>query len=133
MPKVFNVTAVCIPEKHYMVNIEERLKEIKVLVDGENYFTINQARQYGKTTTLRALEKYLKKDYNIIFMDFQTFGSAEFQDENIFSLSFADLFLDLFKNIEMSISEELGKAINELQLQINCRNSFFTLNALLED
>ena len=130
MPKVFNVTAVCIPEKHYMVNIEERLKEIKVLVDGENYFTINQARQYGKTTTLRALEKYLKKDYNIIFMDFQTFGSAEFQDENIFSLSFADLFLDLFKNIEMSISEELRKAINELQLQINCRNSFFTLDAL---
>lgn len=130
MPKVFNVTAVCIPEKHYMVNMEERLKAIKVLVDGENYFIINQARQYGKTTTLRALEKYLKKDYYIISMDFQTFSSAEFKDENTFSLSFADLFVDLLKRTSINISEELGKVINELQLQINSRNNFFTLNVL---
>lgn len=28
MAKTFNTTAVCIPEKHYMVNIEKRLYEI---------------------------------------------------------------------------------------------------------
>ncbi len=33
MSKEFNVTAVCRPEEHYMVNIEGRLKEIKSLVD----------------------------------------------------------------------------------------------------
>ncbi len=54
MPKVFNTTGLCVPEKHYMVNIDKRLRDIKVLVDEENYFTINKARQYGKTTTLRA-------------------------------------------------------------------------------
>ena len=48
--KVFNTTAVCIPEKHYMVDLSERVKEIKQLVDDGKYFTINRARQYGKTT-----------------------------------------------------------------------------------
>lgn len=61
MSKEFNVTAVCIPEEHYMVNIDGRLKEIKSLVDASKYFTINRARQYGKTTTLMALEDYLQK------------------------------------------------------------------------
>ena len=59
MGKVFNTTAVCIPEKHYMVDITERLNQIKALVDEGKYFTINRARQYGKTTTLLALKKML--------------------------------------------------------------------------
>ena len=45
--KVFNTTAVCIPEKHYMVDLSERVNEIKKLVDDGKYFTINRARQYG--------------------------------------------------------------------------------------
>lgn len=31
--KQFNTTAVCIPEKHYMVDLSERVKEIKELVN----------------------------------------------------------------------------------------------------
>ena len=46
MAKIFNVAAVCIPEKHYMVNLDERLKKIKTMVDAGDYFTINRARQY---------------------------------------------------------------------------------------
>lgn len=37
MAKIFNTTAVCIPEKHYMVNIDKRIENIKNLVDRENY------------------------------------------------------------------------------------------------
>lgn len=62
VPKVYNTTAVCIPKEHYMVNLDERLKKIKVFVDAGKYFTINRARQYGKTTTLRALYLYLQGD-----------------------------------------------------------------------
>lgn len=47
--KVFNTTVVCIPEKHYMVNIDERVRWISALVYGGKYVTINRARQYGKT------------------------------------------------------------------------------------
>ena len=57
--KIFNTEAVCIPEKHYMVDISRRLEKIKVFIDREQYFTMNRARQYGKTTTLRALRRYL--------------------------------------------------------------------------
>ena len=49
--KHFNTTAVCIPSKHYMVDLSERIKEIEKLVDDGKYFAINRARQYGKTTT----------------------------------------------------------------------------------
>ena len=58
--KEFNTTAVCIPSKHYMVDLSERVKEIRKLVDDGKYFTINRARQYGKTTTIDALCKALQ-------------------------------------------------------------------------
>ena len=51
----FNTTAVCIPSKHYMVDIIDKVNEIRKMVDAGKYFTINRARQYGKTTTLLAL------------------------------------------------------------------------------
>ena len=92
MAKFFNVTAVCKPEKNYMVDLSGRLKSIKQLVDDGKYFSIIKARQYGKTTILRALANYLRKDYIVVFMDFQTFGSEEFANENIFSLAFATSF-----------------------------------------
>jgi len=52
MVKYFNTTGLCFPRKHYMVNIDNKLREIKKLIDRENYFVINRPRQYGKTTTL---------------------------------------------------------------------------------
>ena len=64
--KEFNTTAVCIPSKHYMVDISERVKQIKELVDDGKYFTINRARQYGKTTTLSALKHFLDTDYIVM-------------------------------------------------------------------
>ncbi len=51
--KTFNTTAVCIPTKHYMVDLTERVVEIKKLVDSGKYFTINRARQYGKRYMLQ--------------------------------------------------------------------------------
>ena len=92
--KVFNTTANCVPEENYMVDIGERLKEIKKMVDEKKYFTINRARQYGKTTTLKALEEYLKHDYIVVSLDFQDIGNDGFQNENEFSKSFAVLFTD---------------------------------------
>ena len=65
MAKTFNITADCKPDKHYMVNLNTRLAAIKKMVDAGAYFTINRARQYGKTTTLRALNQYLKDDYYV--------------------------------------------------------------------
>lgn len=44
--KEFNTTGLCIPSKHYMVDLSERVAEIRKLVDAGKYFTINRARLF---------------------------------------------------------------------------------------
>lgn len=70
MSRTFNITADCKPSLHYMVDITDRLEQIKKMIDAGQYFTINRARQYGKTTILRALAKYLVQDYVVVSLDF---------------------------------------------------------------
>ena len=53
-----------------MVNLESRLIKIKNLVDNGKYFSINRARQYGKTTTLDALTDYMQNEYLVVYLDF---------------------------------------------------------------
>lgn len=65
MAKIFNVNGVCMPAKHYMVDLQTRLEEIKMMVDAGPYFTIHKARQYGKTTILRALANYLSRNIRL--------------------------------------------------------------------
>ena len=85
--KTFTTTGVCTKENNYMVDISDRLVKMKAMIDSGNYFTINRARQYGKTTTLHALADYLKEDYFVISMDFQMqMSNAKFRNENVFSL-----------------------------------------------
>ena len=50
--KEFNTTAICVPELHYMVDTTEKMQQIEKLIAQGNYFTINRARQYGKTTMM---------------------------------------------------------------------------------
>lgn len=97
MRKEFNVTGLCVPKKHYMVDLSKRLVQMKKMIDKGNYFVINRARQYGKTTTLAALAEYLKDEYRVIFMDFQTIGNAMYENEDSFSRAFAACFLEEFQ------------------------------------
>lgn len=105
MKKEFNVTGLCVPRKHYMVHLENRLIQTKKLVDKGAYFTIHRARQYGKTTLLHALESFLKPDYLVINIDFQKLAAYNFENENLFSLTFASCFLgELDRNTESDLS-----------------------------
>ena len=92
--KSFNTTAVCIPSKHYMVDITDRVKEIKKLVDEGEYFTINRARQYGKTTTLRALKQILTNEYDVLSLSFDGITHANFETE----MTFVKAFCRMLKN-----------------------------------
>lgn len=82
--KIFNVNGVCRPDRHYMVELRSRLAEIKKMIDAGEYFAINRARQYGKTTTLRALAEYLRNDYAVISLDFQRMSYLDFENESAF-------------------------------------------------
>ncbi|MDE6608561.1 MAG: AAA-like domain-containing protein [Lachnospiraceae bacterium] len=107
MWRYFNTEGLCEPDIHYMVRLDDRLDRIKrMFVDRGKYFVINRGRQYGKTTTLFALEKYLGSDYLVVFLDFQELGSAEFQDEYTFSRAFAEVFLETFECMEIENGEE---------------------------
>lgn len=97
--KIFNTTAICIPSKHYMVDISDRIKEIRKLVDAGKYFTINRARQYGKTTTLATLKSDLFNNYYVVSMDFQDYGAESFESEDTFCRDFASDFCSQLKKI----------------------------------
>lgn len=89
MCKIFNISADCKPDMHYIINIESRLWKIKDVVDRNQYFTINRARQYGKTTILRALGRFLEKDYVVVSLDFQRMSYGDFEKEEAFVEAFA--------------------------------------------
>lgn len=77
--KKFNVLANCVADKHYMVDISNKIAQIQAMVDEGLYFTINRARQYGKTTTLGQLKKALMPDYIVARMSFEGIGSIGFE------------------------------------------------------
>ena len=90
MQRYFNTEGSCDPKKHYMVNLEKRLELIKNrYVERGSYFVINRGRQYGKTTTLKALADYLTTEYIVVSMDFQMLSAKNFEDESMFSKAFA--------------------------------------------
>ena len=80
----FNVTGICVPHMHYMVNISEKIEKIFKLVEGTKYFTINRGRQYGKTTTIGRLKKRLPADYICASISFQGSSEKMFSDEEDF-------------------------------------------------
>lgn len=110
--KEFNTTAVCIPSKHYMADLTERVQEIRKLVDAGKYFTINRARQYGKTTTLNALRNALKSSYEVVSLDFQGLGNASFQTEQSFCRGFVQMILDKQEYGLIRIPEEIAEKLN---------------------
>lgn len=113
MSKIFNTSAVCRPEIHYMVDLNDRLEQIKKMVDRGDYFTINRARQYGKTTMLRALGSFLAENYVVVSLDFQMMSQSDFEKESSFSEAFAREVLEEISNIE-EVSVEIITRLQRL-------------------
>ena len=102
--KEFNVEGICNQKLHYMVNISDKIIEIMELINKGKYFTINKARQFGKSTTLFLLENELIiKGYVPI------------------SISFEGLNNEIFNNTELFISEFLNMIFENLEI-IKCEN-----------
>lgn len=90
----FNVAGPCNPEEHYMVNLEQRLEEISKYVERNQYFTINRARQYGKTTTLDMLAEKWKENYVVFYISFEGLAAESYQNESSFCKMFSGLLYD---------------------------------------
>lgn len=107
MGKIFNTDGYCDPELHYMVDLSGRLQEIKAMVDAGQYFTVNRARQYGKTTILTALASFLEKEYEVISLDFQTISYADFETEQNFVAAFSGELLESKAHFPEEVKEKL--------------------------
>lgn len=132
MPKQFCVTGTCIPEKNYMVDISGRINRIiQDYIERGRYFTINRARQYGKTTTLFLLERKLKEKYLVLSLSFESV------DEYFRSLSSLaeGLVMDIgeclrAQNVEADVVEEWCSPVSEkfplrslgMKISALCRN-----------
>lgn len=90
MKKRFNYKGVCIPEKHYMVDISNKTAQIFKMVEQGEYFVINRPRQYGKTTAIYMLNQFLKTrdEYYPIKMSFEGIGSDSYKSEAKFIEAF---------------------------------------------
>ncbi|MFR5947494.1 MAG: AAA family ATPase [Clostridium sp.] len=86
--KRFRTTGVCNPNIQYMVDITDKIEQVKKLIEDNEYFVINRPRQYGKTTMLSALKRKLLNKYLVISISFEKFGDIAFSDEEIFCKKF---------------------------------------------
>ena len=89
--KKFNVTGSCNPERHYMVNSKARFEAVENLIDAGEYFTINRARQYGKTTTLYMIWRRLSDRYIVVPLSFEGLGDSPYASEEAFVGTFSRL------------------------------------------
>ena len=97
MRKKFNVTGSCNPVRHYMVETETRFDAVRNLIDAGDYFTINRARQYGKTTMLNSVWRRLSGRYLIIDTSFEGIGDTVFKGEASFVQLIASQMIEALK------------------------------------
>ena len=114
MMRVFNTTGPCNPEIHYMVNIDKKLEQIKRLIDAGAYFNMNKARQYGKTTTIKALKNYLSREYVVLPLDFQKIGNEEFTTAELFCRAFIRHLLATINSKKAPIAGLDKKALDDM-------------------
>ncbi|MCD8133017.1 MAG: AAA-like domain-containing protein [Clostridiales bacterium] len=131
MAKNFNVSGTCRSERHYMVDLSSRLKAIKDMVDAGDYFTINRARQYGKTTVLNALADYLKPDYYVISLDFQGLSYADFETEGRFVAAVSrQILLVADDHLSDEVERELIQYTDEPKQGISLSKFFISLTGI---
>ena len=116
-----------------MVNIDSKLAEIKELVDEKQYFVINRARQYGKTTTLNLLVKYLADQYTVFFISFEGLGGTAFETEVEFCKTICELLYDAIRYDEVPQIDEAVKAIIKENIEQNKIEDMMSLSATLSE
>ena len=100
MAKKFNITGLCIPQKHYIADISAKLDSITAMVANGDYFTINRPRQYGKSTCLEGIERRLctgASEYYVLSLTFESMSAVDFQSEKNFIREFSRQLKLVFK------------------------------------
>lgn len=121
--KKFNTTGTCVPDKHYMVDITDRLNTIKGMIDEGDYFCINRGRQYGKTTTLNALAKFLSKEYSVFQISFEGLDESVFSTQESLMMAVLRLMHSRVRWRKVNCLTESAKSVLEDALSRQTLNS----------
>lgn len=100
------------------------------MVDDGEYFTINRARQYGKTTTLNALQEELKDNYIVLNLSFEGITYANFESEQSFVKAFCMLFQEnplIYQAIPEEIKSQLEDYIERKEEKAVLNELFMTI------
>ena len=124
MQKEFNVTGSCNPEWHYMVDTTKRFEAIERLIDTGKYFTINRARQFGKTTMLDMIWRRLSGKYLIVDCSFEGVDDSSFASHAAFVKMFSrqlttrlksqgmeEVLVDLWEKCDAKDLDELSDVV----------------------
>lgn len=128
--KEFNVTGLCIAEKHYMVDISNKIKKIIEMVEKGDYFTINRPRQFGKTTAFNELVDELNKKYIVIKTSFEGIGDDLFKTEEQFCNDIFDIFA---KSVKFTNKELYTKLKGYTNITQNFNDLSENITSLIED
>lgn len=124
MKREFNITGSCNPEWHYMVDTAKRFASVENLIEKGKYFTINRARQYGKTTTLDMIWRRMSDRYLVVPLSFEGLGDSAFASEEAFASTFSkmmsnrllsmlrdDNLADIWRNCTAKSMDDLSSVI----------------------
>jgi len=102
----FNVTTTCVKHLHYMADVHKKLDKIIEMIETGYYFTINRARQKGKTTILKLIAKELSEKYLVISVSFEG-KSSLFSSEQVFAERIFDVFAQPFAVFQPEIAAKI--------------------------
>ena len=132
MRKRFNTSGACFEDLHYMVNLDSRVEKIiQELILQNKYFSINRARQYGKTTMLDVLYRRLMKTCSVFLLSFEDLGSASFSDEYHFCRAFLRLLktqidYGMTTGISESVLAEVRRCMEQRDIDFPMLKDFIT-------
>ena len=108
MAKQFNTAVTCDPVRHYMVDTTAKMKVFERMIDDKKYFTINRARQFGKSTSLNWILHNMSQRYLVVPIDFENTSESNWLSEKSFYDFFCDNMISLTSDdalLNISVSE----------------------------
>ena len=119
MRKKFNDAGLCVPGRHYMVDISDKIGQIMRFVEDGEYLTINRPRQFGKTTTMSLLAKQLGETDNYVALkiSFEELDPDSYRKQETFIYEVLMMLLARLEFLNLGeaarlVEKSLGKATN---------------------
>ena len=112
MAKEFNTSVTCDPQRHYMVDVTQKMKVFERLIDNGNYFTITRARQFGKTSALKWIYNHLNDRYLVVSISFEDTEEDDWISAATFYKTFCRYMTEAFQSIKIQ-SDSASKFWND--------------------